>query len=238
MVVHGFTGGPQSIRPLAEALAEAGVCVELIRLPGHGTHWRDLASKSYEDLRRAVEGALSELCGRCDRVFLVGLSIGGTISLDVAARRPADVSGVVCINATILPRQGILARLAPIIAKLTPVLPARLAGIRPNDAARPGVEAGSYSLMSTAAAQSLLDAIPGVQEGLSGLTVPILAVYSAMDHNTPNKNTRAIPAAVGPEGDVRLVCLPNSYHLAPLDLDRAQLEAEVLSFIDREAPAP
>src|SRR5580704_15003176 len=37
LVLHGFTGSPFSMRPLADKLAEAGYAVELPRLPGHGT---------------------------------------------------------------------------------------------------------------------------------------------------------------------------------------------------------
>ena len=36
LIIHGFTGCPQSMRPLAEAFAAAGFTVELPRLPGHG----------------------------------------------------------------------------------------------------------------------------------------------------------------------------------------------------------
>ena len=38
LVLHGFTGSPVSMRPLAEDLAEAGFAVEMPRLPGHGTN--------------------------------------------------------------------------------------------------------------------------------------------------------------------------------------------------------
>ncbi|HVC72922.1 MAG TPA: hypothetical protein VNC85_04050, partial [Mycobacteriales bacterium] len=37
LLVHGFTGSPQSLRGWAQYLADAGLSVELPRLPGHGT---------------------------------------------------------------------------------------------------------------------------------------------------------------------------------------------------------
>src|SRR6202034_3012129 len=43
LVVHGLTGCPQSMRPLAPAFAAAGFTVELPRLPGHGTTPEDMA---------------------------------------------------------------------------------------------------------------------------------------------------------------------------------------------------
>ena len=42
LVLHGFTGNPQSMRGLAEAFAAAGFAVELPLLPGHGTTIDDM----------------------------------------------------------------------------------------------------------------------------------------------------------------------------------------------------
>src|SRR3546814_4504262 len=42
LVLHGFTGTPVSMRPLADGLADAGFAVEMPRLPGHGTHVDDM----------------------------------------------------------------------------------------------------------------------------------------------------------------------------------------------------
>ena len=57
LLVHGFTGSPASLRPLSEMLARRGFTVELLRLPGHGTHFRDLMATRYEDWRGEVERA-------------------------------------------------------------------------------------------------------------------------------------------------------------------------------------
>jgi carboxylesterase len=45
LLLHGFTGSPQGLRPWGEALREAGFTVRCPRLPGHGTDWRDLAAR-------------------------------------------------------------------------------------------------------------------------------------------------------------------------------------------------
>lgn len=49
LVVHGFTGCPQSMRPLGEALAKAGFTVEVPRLPGHGTTPEDMVNYRFSD---------------------------------------------------------------------------------------------------------------------------------------------------------------------------------------------
>ena len=58
LVLHGFTGNPQSMRPLAQALAAAGFTVELPLLPGHGTSVEDLIPTRWEDWSGAAEAQL------------------------------------------------------------------------------------------------------------------------------------------------------------------------------------
>ncbi len=58
LVLHGFTGNPQSMRPLAEALAAAGFTVELPLLPGHGTAVEDMVPTRWEDWSAGRRGRL------------------------------------------------------------------------------------------------------------------------------------------------------------------------------------
>ncbi len=232
VVVHGFTGNPVSTRPLGEAIAAAGYAVEVLRLPGHGTHWKDLAPARYTDWRGAVNAALDGLLTHCDKVVLVGFSMGGTLVLDVGGARPGDVAGLVTINAAILDREGLLAKIAPLLGYLLPVVPAKTAGLIANDANRPGVDEKAYDHVPVKAANSLIAVLPGIRARLRGLAVPLLGIYGEQDRSVPNANTKALPGLFG-GGDVTLLPLPNSRHVAPLDLDRETLEAETVSFIGR-----
>ena len=63
LVVHGFSGTPDSMRGLAEAFGGAGFAVELPRLPGHGTTVADMATTSFADWWGAVDTAYAELAG-------------------------------------------------------------------------------------------------------------------------------------------------------------------------------
>src|SRR5918998_1676938 len=77
LVLHGFTGCPQSMRPLAEAFADEGYTVDLPLLPGHGTSPDDLAATRWSDWSGAAEAVYENLAARCDRVVVAGLSMGG-----------------------------------------------------------------------------------------------------------------------------------------------------------------
>jgi carboxylesterase len=80
LVLHGFTGNPQSMRPLAEATAAAGFSVEMPLLPGHGTSVEDMLATRWEDWSGSAETAYQALAARCDKVAVTGLSMGGTLA--------------------------------------------------------------------------------------------------------------------------------------------------------------
>ena len=82
LVLHGFTGNPQSMRGLAEAFAAAGFAVELPLLPGHGTSVDDMIDTGWADWSAAAEAAYVDLAARVDRVVVAG-PLDGRV-----ARRP------------------------------------------------------------------------------------------------------------------------------------------------------
>src|SRR5664280_811509 len=97
LVLHGFTGNPQSMRPLAEAVAAAGYTVELPLLPGHGTAVEDLVPTRWDDWSEGAEAAYRALAARCDKVVVSGLSMGGTLTCWLAARHP-EIAGIAVVN--------------------------------------------------------------------------------------------------------------------------------------------
>src|SRR3954466_6693423 len=102
LVIHGFTGNCQSMRPLAEAFAAAGFTVELPLLPGHGTTVEDMLDTRWDDWSGAAEAAFSELQSRCRNIVVAGLSMGGTITAWLAARHP-EGARLVLVNPAVEP---------------------------------------------------------------------------------------------------------------------------------------
>ena len=101
LVVHGFTGCTQSMRPLGEGLAAAGFTVIGPRLPGHGTSVEDLAARTWQEWTSEAERAFEGLLDRCDKVFVTGLSMGGGITLYLGEKHEDKVAGLMPINATV-----------------------------------------------------------------------------------------------------------------------------------------
>ena len=102
LVVHGFTGSPVSMRPWAQALADAGLTVRLPRLPGPRVH---LAGHGADHAGRTgtprSTRAFGELTERCADVFVCGLSMGGSLALRLAELRGDEVRGLVLVNPSV-----------------------------------------------------------------------------------------------------------------------------------------
>lgn len=95
ILIHGFTAMPEEMRDLGAYLHRQGYTVLGLRLAGHATDPRDLARTVWTDWLISVEDGLALLKNLTDRVFLIGQSMGGMVSLTAAGRYP--VTGVVAL---------------------------------------------------------------------------------------------------------------------------------------------
>lgn len=86
LLIHGYTGGPYELGPLAQYLKEqTDWHIEVPTLPGHGKEL-DLKNTTFEDWIAAAENSLKELAFTYDRIYLVGFSMGGMIAAYLAAK--------------------------------------------------------------------------------------------------------------------------------------------------------
>jgi carboxylesterase len=228
LVVHGFTGSPQGVRPWGEHLAAQGWTVIAPRLPGHGTSIGDLAATSGVDWYGEAEMALVGLAERCSSVFVCGLSMGATIALDLAARQPERVAGIAVVNASLYsddPR----ARLAPILGKL----PFAVKGIG-SDIADPSQKELCYAKVPLRAAAALMRYQEGVKSRLGLVRAPALLFVSGHDHVVPPGNTAFVAEHIS-STDSEVVTLDRSYHVATLDYDAPLIFERSAEFIAKRA---
>jgi carboxylesterase len=237
LLVHGFRSSPLSLRPLAEALAGRGFTVDLPRLPGHGTHFRDMLPTRYEDWRAHVATCARALAERTEQLVLVGLSMGGTLALDIASSGALPVAGVVTINAQILDRAGIVVKLGSYLEKILPAVPAAVAGLATNDINKPDVRMPTHAWVPSKAGNSLLRALPRVREQLQRMPCPVLVMYSRNDHSVSPENSRALLELVRAPR-VEGVVLERSFHVATLDYDQPLILERVTTFVDGLSAPP
>jgi carboxylesterase len=228
-VLHGFTGNPQSMRGLALALADAGLTVELPLLPGHGTAVADMVPTRWEDWSAAAEAAYVALADRCESVAVVGLSMGGTLSLWLGERHP-EIAALVLINPLVeSPDADTVAFIESIIEGGDEVAP----GIG-SDIALEGVVESAYPESPLRAALSLFAAAGEVGAHLSSVIAPVLLFSSTQDHVVPPvSGDRLVAEAKGP---VERIMLERSFHVATLDYDKDEIEARTVAFVTDHLP--
>ena len=234
VVLHGFTGCPQSMRPWAQALADAGHTVRLPLLPGHGTRWQDLNRTTWPQWYGAARDAFSELRSRCRAFFADGLSMGGALALRLAEERGDDLAGLVIVNPYIDSKnQSRLLPVLPLIRRVVPSIPGVVGDIK-----KPGQVELGYDKVPLQAFGSLQAFHTMVRADLARVTQPLLLMYSAVDHVVPTATNAAIIRGRVSSKDYSEIVLQDSYHVATLDNDAGRIEKESLAFIARLSGTP
>jgi esterase/lipase len=230
LLVHGFTGTPMSMRPWGEYLAAEGFAVRCPLLPGHGTRWQDCNTSTHDQWTTTVEDAFDRLSADCDRVFVAGLSMGGTLATRLAEVRSDDVAGLLLVNPALFTRR-LDAKLLPLIARLTPSW-APIA----SDIKKPGSTELAYDRLPTRAALALRRLWAAVRADLGRVQAPLLVFRSTVDHVVEPASARVLLAGVA-STDVTEVLLEDSYHVATLDNDAPRVFAGSVDWIRDRVPA-
>lgn len=226
VLIHGFTGSPKSMTPWGRALADQGWTVRVPRLPGHGTRWQDMNVTTWQDWVGEADRQVAELLERCTHVFVMGLSMGGTITLRIAEERGDTIAGIVLVNPSVHTERKDRF-LLPIAKYFVPSFPAIS-----NDIAMPGQDEGAYDRLPVKAAASLSELWSVVRNNMAKVTQPMLLLRSKVDHIVEPSNAVAILASVKSK-DVREVVLERSFHVATVDYDADQIVSDSIEFVLR-----
>jgi carboxylesterase len=224
LLCHGFTGSPYTLRPWADYLAAAGLTVSLPRLPGHGTTWQEMARTRWEDWFAEVDRAFGELQGRCDEIFVMGISMGGCLALRLAELRGAAIRGLVLVNPSVTADTKLFV-LAPVLKLIVPTLK----GIA-SDIKKPGATEVGYDRTPVKAAATLPSLWRTTQQHLAEVTQPVLVYHSATDHVVGPASLKLLVRAL-PASQLEVRELADSYHVATLDNDADAIFTGSLEFV-------
>ncbi len=223
LVCHGFTGSPASMRPWGEHLAALGYGVEVPRLPGHGTTWQEMNTTRWDDWYGEVQVAFEKLRRDNEQVVLAGLSMGGALSLRLAADRPDEVAGLALVNPAVTSTNRQLLAL-PLLRWVVPSLP----GIG-NDVKLPGADEGGYDRTPLKALHSMVQAWKPLRADLHRITTPLRLFRSTEDHVVDPSSARLILDSVSSH-DKQEILLHDSFHVATIDNDAPMIFDESAAF--------
>ncbi len=230
LLVHGFTGTPKEMRLLGEYLNKQGHTVLGIRLAGHATHIEDMIRCSYQDWLASVEDGWHLLHGVTERIFVLGLSMGGVLSLSFAANFP--IAGVVVMASPYEMPSKLAKTLGKMLLPLSKVMPKMVKAedkwfnpemekdhvCYPEDPVRPGYE--------------LLKLLKYMHSLLPTLNVPALVIHTRDDIHILPENAEMLFENIGGP-DKEHIWVENTSHNLVRDGDTLKVFQPVAEFIER-----
>jgi carboxylesterase len=230
-LIHGFTGTPKEMRWMGEFLSSRGYTSLGVRLAGHATRPRDMIRQRHTDWMASVEDGYALLRGCTARVVLVGLSMGGVLSLLMSTR--LEVAGVVCMSTPYeLPPDPRL-RFVNEMSVVKPFIPK--SKLPPGSGwfdAEAWKEHVSYPMNPVRSLGELNKLLGEMRAELPQVRVPVLLVHSTDDGYVLPDHAGKIYAELGTQ-DKQQVSVHGSGHVITRDAARLEVFEQALKFIQR-----
>lgn len=229
LLVHGFTGAPKEMRWMGEYLNKEGFTVLGVRLTGHATRPEDMIRSNYTDWLASVEDGFQMLSGAARRIYIIGLSMGGSLSLMAADYLP--VQGIVAMAAPYkLPddwRLDHTEALSKIVAYMPKPKGASGATWFDPESRQGHVAYPQNPVRSLGQLKKLLDKMRAV---LPKLQTPTLLIHSRNDKYVLPENMPAIYHDLGAP-DKEMLWIENSGHVLTRDAQRETVFNAAANFI-------
>lgn len=228
LILHGFTGSPSTVDALAPMCAARDLEYAIPTLRGHGTVPEDLLGVTWRDWYDDAERAFEALATDGARVLVMGLSMGGLVALDLAARHRERVAGVVTIA-------GALELSSPFLPLLPLIAPFKTWWKGSPEAHVPG-ESATYGYFPVSGVLTLIAYQKVVRARLREVTAPILAVQTWKDATVRPRSARAILDGVASR-DRELARFSRSAHDMLTGCERDAVVARVGAWVDARLPS-
>jgi 3-oxoadipate enol-lactonase len=207
LMLHGIGGGHLAFAPQVETLATSGYRAVAWDMPGYG-HSAPIEPYTFKGLAQSCVQLIETL--KCDKVSLVGHSMGGMVAQEVVARRPDLVSRLVLCGTSPSfgkpdgdwQREFIAQRTAPLdagksMADLAETLVPQMVG--PGSLPE-GVRLATHcmSLVPAATYRRALECIVTFDRRsmLGHIGVPTLLIAGEQDRNAPPAVMKKMAAAI------------------------------------------
>jgi carboxylesterase len=231
LLIHGFTGAPKEMRWMGEYLSGQGYPCLGIRLAGHATRPQDMIHSRYTDWIASVEDGYHLLCGVTDRIYLVGLSMGGVLALLMSTR--LDVDGVVAMSTPYRIPYGYPVWWIKLLSKFIPYQPKSKeepgATWFDKDAYASHISYPQNPVRSGAELKLLLEEM---RAALPTVKKPVLLIHSKNDTYVLPENLERIYADLGTSDKTKLYVTESS-HVVTRDAARGEVFRAASEFIQR-----
>jgi len=231
LLIHGGTGTPAVMKPMGEYLATEGISVLGIRLKGFGTSEQEWLETKHADWINSAEEGVEELRRHCEKAFLAGLSMGGSLALYLAAKHRKDICGVISICAPAGPQflDNFRKRFAPLSRENLPQ-----ANFTATDIKDKNVTAGGYEHHYPILNLEWAKVVEKSNRGIKSIICPALIIQAKNDHVIDPQTAEWIYQNIGSKKK-EIVWLENSYHMATIDVDKSTVFSRSADFIGKHS---
>lgn len=236
---HGFGGTTTEIRPMLDALASRGIAVRAPLLTGHGSQPAKLQDVTFGDIVSEMQVELDAARQQHEHVVIAGFSLGSLVAMELAARRPQGLVGLVLLGNALTLVTPVSAALALIDRRGWKVPDWYLLRLWPSDV-RDREQASrlvAYDRNPFRAALEVYRAGVQVRSRLGRIECPALILHGAKDRVCPSSNVALVHDALGSR-DKRTRIYARSGHLVAADHDRAEVADAVAGFVEAVTPRP
>lgn len=218
LIVHGLGDHARALPylRLRSALVDAGWRVYSFDLPGHGvSEGERVYTPAWRCLGDDVDDVIETVAEReNERIFVVGLSMGGLLALNAAVRGSrSNMAGVVALAPALSPEGApwIFRKLLPWIARFAYDTPLST-GLRAKRISRDAAAVAEYlrddlfqRLCTPGLALALMEGMEVVQSGASKTKVPLLILHGSADRIAPAEASARFLANAGSQDKDRRV---------------------------------
>jgi len=225
LMLHGFTASPNDFRHYADRLSSQRYTVSVPLLKGHGTDVEDLHRVNWYDWFSDVKRAYFQLNEHCQKIVVLGQSIGGTLALHLASHYKTD--GLVLLAPGLFFKNK-ATRAISIISKVKKYIDKTDGPDIMNPVSRRN--AVGYTKIPTQSINEVARLFKHVKEDLAEVSSPVLIFHSIKDHVIEYKSSEYIYKNISSKKK-RLQTLYNSYHVLSLDNEKNIILKEIESFV-------
>lgn len=186
LILHGFGDTPQTVAYLADYLHGLGFTVRAPLLAGHGRTLREFGSSTAADWLGAARHELDALHEEYEAVGVVGLSMGGALSVILAAdaarerRVLPDALVLIAPYLSMRPRARRIAAFHWMLSPFIQYLPSREQGSIRDEAERRNNL--GFGTVTPRVLDQLQRLVSRARRALAGVTVPTLVLQSRADN--------------------------------------------------------
>lgn len=222
LLIHGFTGSAAHMYPLGRYLNDKGFTVYGVLLKGHGTTLDDMEKASHKDWINSVIDGYNTLKEKCDRIYVMGLSMGGVLSLILSGSHQVDK--VIAISTPI--------KIQDKLAKFTPLFKyfKRYKPWSSNSTTGSYGRSLGYDKIPLKSVPELLKLMKTAKKALDSIKCPILIIQPEGDKYVKLSSVDIIYNNVG-SSSKDILWLKNSPHSCTLGPERDLIHERIYDFI-------